>query len=298
MVENMSRFFEVNVNKYVADKNFFIYRPASLNNPKNHAVMFIQENTIRYSDALLRCNDCLVFWPEKVDVPRNIQNRHAIKLCNNTHKEFARFFVDNNITHLPEVDDVNVVNGAYVAKSAIIGKGCSIFSGAYIGGEVEIGDNCYIGSGVKLVGRVLIGNNVVIRENSVLGADGLTTDRNEQGKALTIPQFGGIIIEDDVQIGALTVIARGAIDNTVIKRGAKIDSSSFISHNVQIGEDTFIVGETIMFGSSSTGEKVLISGNSAISNGRRIGSGAIVGVGSTVVFDVKNDQIVKGNPAR
>ena len=157
-----------------------------------------------------------------------------------------------------------MVNGAYVAKSAIIGKGCSIFSGAYIGGEVEIGDNCYIGSGVKLVGRVLIGNNVVIRENSVLGADGLTTDRNEQGKALTIPQFGGIIIEDDVQIG----------------------------------EDTFIVGETIMFGSSSTGEKVLISGNSAISNGRRIGSGAIVGVGSTVVFDVKNDQIVKGNPAR
>ena len=61
----------------------------------------------------------------------------------------------------------------------------------------------------------------------------------------------GVVIEDDVQIGALTVIARGAIDNTVLKRGAKIDNSTFISHNVVVGEDTFVVGETIMFGSSS-----------------------------------------------
>lgn len=294
----MKKFFEVNVNKYVAEKDFSVYRPASLNNPKNNAVMFIREEFMRYSDSLLRCSECLVFWPKTISVPESIQNRHAVKLCNKPHREFARFFVDNSITYLPEIDDVEIINGAYIAKTAVIGDNCRIFSGAYIGGEVEIGDNCYIGSGVKIVGKVQIGNNVVIRENTVLGADGLTTDRNEQGKALTMPQFGGILIEDDVQIGALTVIARGAIDNTVIKRGSKIDSSSFISHNVQIGEDTFIVGETIMFGSSSTGDKVLISGNSTVRDGRRIGNGAIVGMGSVVVKNVEDGQIVKGNPAR
>ena len=71
------------------------------------------------------------------------------------------------------------------------------------------------------MGEIHIGNNVEIRENSVIGADGLSTDRDEEGRALTMPQFGGVIIEDDVKIGALTVIARGAIDYTILKRGTK-----------------------------------------------------------------------------
>ena len=150
----------------------------------------------------------------------------------------------------------------------------------------------------KLVGEVHIGNNVVIRENSVIGADGLSTDRDENGRALTMPQFGGVIIEDDVQIGALTVIGRGAIDNTILKRGSKIDNSTFISHNVTVGEDTFVVGESIMFGSSSTGKQVLISGNSTIRDGRHIGDKAVIGMGSVVVKNVEDGAVVKGNPAK
>ena len=96
----------------------------------------------------------------------------------------------------------------------------------------------------------------------------------------------------------MTIIARGAIDDTVIRRGSKIDNSSFISHNVRIGEDTFVVGETIMFGSSSTGDKVCISGNSTIRNGVHIGSGALVGMGSVVVKSVAEQSVVKGNPAK
>ena len=294
----MKEYFRVNASKYVPGKNFDVTRPASLNNPKDNAVMFIREEFINHYDAFCQCNECIVFWPESIEVPENINNRHAVIQCMKPHREFARFFTVNRITYLPEIDEVEMVNGAFIAKTAIIGKNCRIFPGAYIGGEVELGDNCYIGSGVRLTGSIKIGDNVIIRENSVLGADGLTTDRDEQGKALTIPQFGGIVIEDDVQIGALTVIARGAIDNTVVKRGAKIDSCAFVSHNVQIGEDSFIVGETIMFGSSSTGNNVLISGNSTIRDGRHIGNGAIVGMGSVVVRNVEDGQVVKGNPAR
>ena len=106
------------------------------------------------------------------------------------------------------------------------------------------------------------------------------------------------IIEDDVKIGALTVIARGAIDNTIIKRGTKVDNSTFISHNVVLGEDTFVVGETIMFGSSSTGKQAFVSGNSTIRDGRHIGDKAIVGMGSVVVKNVDDGVVVKGNPAK
>ena len=132
----------------------------------------------------------------------------------------------------------------------------------------------------------------------MIGADGLSTDRDQNGRALTMPQFGGVILEDDVQIGALTVIARGAIDDTIIKRGSKIDNSSFISHNVIVGEDTFVVGETIMFGSSSTGKQAYISGNATIRDGHHIGDKAKVGMGAVVVENVADGAVVKGNPAR
>ena len=292
------RYFEVHADTYVKDKDFIIYRPASLNNPGDNAVMFVTEGFMKYSKVLLNCRNCLVFWPRNIEVSNAICDRHAIFLCDNPHKEYCRFYRNNKITYFPEMDEIDTVNGAFIAKNAVIGRNCRILPGSYIGREVEIGDNCYIGSGVRLVGEVHIGNNVVIRENSVIGADGLSTDRDENEKALTMPQFGGIVIEDNVQIGALTVIARGAIDNTVIKSGAKIDNSVFISHNVQIGKDTFIVGETIMFGSSSTGNRVFISGNSTIRDGRHIGDGARIGMGSVVVKNVDNYTVVKGNPAR
>lgn len=294
----MKEYFRVNVRKYVDEKNFDVVRPASLNNPKDNAVMFIGEKYMSRSEALLKCKECLIFWPQGIDVPSAINETHAVCVVENERYGYCSFYRDNSITYYPPVEDFEVVNGAYIAKAAKVGKNCTILPGAYIGGEVEIGDNCYIGTGTRIVGEVHIGSNVIIRENSVIGADGLSTDRDENGRALTMPQFGSVVIEDDVQIGALTVISRGAIDNTILKRGSKVDNSTFISHNVVLGEDTFIVGETIMFGSSSTGKQAFISGNSTIRDGRHIGDQAIVGMGSVVVKNVDDSVVVKGNPAK
>ena len=294
----MKEYFKVNVNKYVSDYNFDVVRPASLNTPKDNSVMFISEGYMGKVDAFYRCNECLIFWPQNYAIPDGLEKKHAICVVENSRNGYCGFFRENNITYYPQVEEYEVINGAYIAKNAVIGKNCSIMPGAYIGGNVIIGENCYIGAGVKLVGEIKIGSNVVIREGTVIGADGLSTDRDKYGHALTMPQFGGVIIEDNVQIGALTVIARGAIDNTVLKTGVKIDNSTFISHNVVIGEDTFVVGETIMFGSSSTGKQSFISGNSTIRDGRHIGDNAIVGMGSTVIKNVDDHTIVKGNPAK
>ena len=294
----MKEYFRVNVSKYVPGKDFEVVRPASLNNPKDNAVMFISAGYMDHIDAFKKCKACLIFWPAEEPVPDDIAAIHAVCVVMNTRNGYCGFFRDNSITYYPPIEKYEVVNGAYIAETAIVGRNCCILPGAYIGGEVEMGDNCYIGLGTKIVGEVHIGNNVVIRENSVIGADGLSTDRDAEGRALTMPQFGGVVIEDDVQIGALTVIGRGAIDNTILKRGSKVDNSTFISHNVVLGEDTFVVGESIMFGSSSTGKQVLISGNSTIRDGRHIGDKAVVGMGSAVVKNVEDGAVVKGNPAR
>lgn len=294
----MKEFFSVNVNKYVPDKNFNVCRPASLHYPKDHSVMFVTDEYLQYANALEQVRECLVFWPKNIEIPDLIQNLHAVYGCDNPRQGYCMFYKDNSITNYPSLDKINIVNGAYIAECAVIGKNCTIFPGAYISGETVLGDGVYIGAGVKLMGRVYIGNRVVVRENTVIGADGLSTDRDDNGVAITMPQFGAVRIEEDVQIGALTVIARGAIDDTIIRKGSKIDNSSFISHNVEIGEDTFIVGETIMFGSSSTGRSAFISGNSTIRNGVHIGEKALVGMGSVVVKSVANETVVKGNPAK
>ena len=294
----MKEYFRVNASKYVTGKTFDVVRPASINNPKDNAVMFISEGYFKKVDAFRKCSSCLVFWPDNVGVPSDIEERHAVCVVSNARNGYCGFFRDNSITNYPSVDEYELVNGAFISKTAKIGKNCRILPGAYIGGEVELGDNCYVGTGARLVGEIHVGNNVIIRENTVIGADGLSTDRDGSGRALTMPQFGGVIIENDVQIGALTVIARGAIDNTIIRRGSKVDNSAFISHNVILGDDTFIVGETIMFGSSSAGNQAFISGNSTIRDGCHIGDKAVVGMGAVVVCDVADGSLVKGNPAK
>ena len=249
------------------------------------------------AESLTSIKSCLVFWPCNVDVPKQINGRHAVVLCENPHLEYCRFFQDNGITNHPKLGEYELINGAYIAKGAIIGEKAVIFPNVYIDTDVEIGKNIFIGSGTRIIGRVKIGDDVVIRENSVIGADGLSTDRDENGKAVTMPQFGGVKIGNRVQVGANTVIARGAIDDTVIEDGCKIDNSCFISHNVQLGADTFVVGESIMFGSSSTGEQAYISGNATIRNGIHIGSKAVVGMGAVVTKPVPDGATVLGNPA-
>lgn len=294
----MKQYFEVEVNKYVPGDKRVIVRPASLNHPKDNAVMFVTESFVKYANALMECRDCLVFWPDTVDVPAEIDERHAVCKVNDPHKEFARFFSNNHISYLPNMDEYEIVNGAYIAKGAVIGANCRIFPGAYIGGEVEIGDHVYIGSGVKLIGEVHIGNHVIIRENTVIGADSMTTDRDSDGTPLTIPQFGSVVIEDYVQIGANSVVSRGAIDETRICYGAKIDNEVFVSHNVCVGKESFVIGSTLMMGSSSVGEQAQISGGCLLNNYVHIGDRTLLGMCSLANKSIPGDVIAYGSPAK
>ena len=126
----------------------------------------------------------------------------------------------------------------------------------------------------------------------------MTTDRDEAGKPVKMPQFGGVVIENNVTIGANTVIARGAIDDTIIGAETSIDNCVFVSHNVKVGKRVFIVGESILFGSSEVDDNTMISGNSTIRNGVRIGRNALVGMGAVVTKNVGDESTVKGNPAK
>ncbi len=297
-MSELKEFFCVDASKYDETKHFQVVRPASLSNPQNNAVMFVTEGFLQYWEAVLRVKECIVIWPENHPVPEELAKRHAVILSKEPRYGFAEFFHENHVTYNTMPKPYGVENGAMICEGAEIGEGTVIFPGAYVDGDVKIGKNCYIASGVRLVGSVNIGDDCIIRENTVIGSDGLTTRRNAEGKIITIPQFGGVVIEDNVQIGANSVVCKGAIDNTVIGSGSRIDNCSFISHNVKMGRDTIVVGEVLMMGSSSTGERAYLSGNVVVRDGVSIGKDALVGMGSVVTKNVPDGVTVKGNPAR
>lgn len=296
--QELKEFFCIDASAYDETKSFQVVRPASLLNPKNNAVLFVTEEFMKYWEEVLNVEECIVIWPENQPVPEKLAKKHAVILSKEPRYGFAQFFHENHVTYNVMPKPYQMKNGAMICEGAEIGEGTIIFPGAYVDGDVKIGKNCYIASGVRIVGNVKIGDDCIIRENTVIGSDGLTTRRNEEGRIITIPQFGGVVIENNVQIGANSVICKGAIDNTIIGSGSRIDNSSFISHNVKIGKDTIIVGEVLMMGSSSTGDRAYLSGNVVVRDGVSVGSDAFLGMGSVVTKNVPAGATVKGNPAK
>jgi UDP-3-O-[3-hydroxymyristoyl] glucosamine N-acyltransferase len=180
---------------------------------------------------------------------------------------------------------------------------------ATLGDPVFIGPNTYvgkseIGAGTRIFGNafiyddVRIGKNVIIHPGCVIGGDGFGYERDETGRAHKFPHFGGVVIEDDVEIGAVTHVDRGALGDTIVRRGTKIDNCCHIAHNDDIGEDVLIVAHTMLGGSLTIGDRAYIGPSTAFRDGLRIGEESFVGMASLVVSDLPPSSRVMGAPAR
>ena len=195
---------------------------------------------------------------------------------------------------------------AVVEDNAAIGDGTCIDAGAVIGSAVQIGKDCHIYPRAVLYPGTTLGDRVIVHAGAVLGADGFGYVRDSTTGAYTqFPQQGSLVIEDDVEIGANTTIDRGALDETRIHRGTKIDNLVHIGHNCDIGEDVILVALTGISGSSSVGAGAVIAGQVGIGDHARVGPGVILGgqagvlSGKTVTNEgLKPGTVLWGTPAR
>ncbi len=175
-------------------------------------------------------------------------------------------------------EDVSVGPGAVIEDYAAIGAGTRIEAGAFIGEGVGIGEFCRIYPRVVVYAGTTIGNRVVVHAGAVLGADGFGYVRDSTTGAYTqFPQQGTLVIEDDVEIGANSTIDRGALAETRIRRGTKIDNLVQIGHNVQIGENVVIAAQTGLSGSVTIEDNVVIGGQVGIGDHARVESGTMLG---------------------
>jgi UDP-3-O-[3-hydroxymyristoyl] glucosamine N-acyltransferase len=198
--------------------------------------------------------------------------------------------------------NVSVGPCAVIEANAQIGPGTTIGAGSVIGRNVKIGANCRIYPRVVLYPGTELGNNVVLHAGAVLGSDGFGYVRNAAtGEYLQSPQQGRLVIEDDVEIGANTTIDRGALEETRIERGVKIDNLVHLGHNVRVGHDVVIAAQTGVSGSSTIGANAIVGGQVGIGDHAHIGEQVILGSGSGVLTSkkVKGPGVVFwGRPAR
>jgi UDP-3-O-[3-hydroxymyristoyl] glucosamine N-acyltransferase len=193
-------------------------------------------------------------------------------------------------------DGVTVEPGAVVGPRAEIGSGTVVAATAVIGPEVRVGRDCAIGAGAS-ISNALIGDRVIIHPGCRIGQDGFGFVMGPQGH-MKIPQVGRVIIQDDVEIGAGSTVDRGAIRDTVIGEGTKIDNLVQVGHNVTIGRHCVLVAQTGIAGSSTLEDFVVLGARVGLNNNVTIGEGAQIAATSIVHGDVPAGARWGGTPAK
>ena len=192
-------------------------------------------------------------------------------------------------------DNVTVYPFAFVGPRARIGKGSQIFAGAYVGEESLLGQGCQVYPGATVLARVVMGDRCVVQPGAVVGAEGFGFVRTGGG-IHKIPQTGGVILGEAVEIGANTCVDKAHIGNTVIGDFSKIDNLVQIGHNVQMGDENIIVSQVGIAGSCRIGQRVTMAGQAGIAGHLNIGDDVTIGAQAGVPQDIEPGAVGSGTP--
>ena len=178
------------------------------------------------------------------------------------------------------------------SDGVVIGDGC------YIADGVTIGEGSVIYPNVTLLHGVNIGKNCIIQSGTVVGSEGFGYAHDSSGKHIKIHHFGGVVIGDDVEIGANCAIDRAVFGVTTIKDGTKIDNLVHIGHNCEIGQNSIITGQCGLAGSSKLGRSVMLGAQSGVAGHIAVGDGAIVAARGGVTKSIKGGETYAGFPIK
>ena len=193
----------------------------------------------------------------------------------------------------------NIYRGSYsyIGNHVSIGNNVKIYPHVYIGDHVVIGDNVILYSGAKIYDNTRIGNNCVIHSGAVVGSAGFGFAPQPDGSYKSIPQIGNVVISDNVDIGANTVIDCATFESTTIGKGVKLDNLIQVAHNVKIGENTVVAAQTGISGSSTVGKNCIIAGQVGIVGHLNIGDKVTLGAKAGIMSDVNDGDVKLGSPS-
>jgi UDP-3-O-[3-hydroxymyristoyl] glucosamine N-acyltransferase len=194
--------------------------------------------------------------------------------------------------------DVYIGEFVSVGENAVIGNKARLYPNSVVGNNSSIGENTILYAGVRIYHECVVGNGCTLHAGVVIGADGFGFVPQSESEYKKVIQAGNVVIHDHVEIGANTTIDRATLGSTVISKGVKIDNLVMIAHNVEIGENTVIVAQTGISGSTRIGKNCMIAGQVGIIGHLNIGDNVKIGAQSGIERDIKDGEIFLGSPGQ
>lgn len=192
---------------------------------------------------------------------------------------------------------VHVGAFAVVGARTRVGAGSTLHPHVVLYEDVTLGEDCVLHSGVQVRERCRLGHRVVIQNGAVIGSDGFGFAKDAEGRYHKFPQIGTVVIEDDVEIGALTAVDRAALAETRIGRGSKLDNLVQVGHSVTIGEHSVLAGQVGIAGSTSVGRRATLAGQVGIAGHLSIGDDVVATAQTGIPSSIEAGQVVSGYPA-
>ncbi|MBK8956771.1 MAG: UDP-3-O-(3-hydroxymyristoyl)glucosamine N-acyltransferase [Saprospiraceae bacterium] len=192
---------------------------------------------------------------------------------------------------------------AMIHPNAIIDPEAKIDNNVSIGafcliGKCEIGEGSIIHSHVVVHDQSKIGKRVLIKSHTTIGSDGFGYSKTQEGHYVKFPHLGGVVLEDDVEVGSNTCIDRGTLGNTVIGQNSKIDNLVHVAHNVKLGKNCLVIANVLIGGSTELGDDCWVAPSATLRDGLKITSGVTIGMGALVTKDLDVPGVYLGSPAK
>ena len=271
---------------------------------KEGDITFLMQN--KYLDVLKKSKASAVFVvkPVEVSIPQIVVAKPELA--------FARLVKEFHPEPRPQP---GIHSSVVIGKKVVLGENVTLSAGVCIGDDVSIGndvvlypnvvignnckvdDHCTLHPNVTLYRNTEIGRHVIVHAGTVIGADGFAYTLDEKGCHYKINQFGRVVIEDFVEIGANSCIDRAAIDTTLIKAGTKIDNLVQVAHNCTVGNHSILVAQVGLAGSCRLGHHVVLAGQVGLADHVTLGNQVTVTAKSGTFRDLENNAVVSGWPA-
>lgn len=285
------------------DPDIQVSRVATLASADGTAVSFFTNPVYRSALAATRAA-AVILHPRDVDASPVPALLHS-----NPYVIYARVAA---LLHPPPPADAGVHPAAVVAREAVVPPSCAIGPGAVVEAGVELGERVVVGpqtvigegarvgadtrfmAGVVAYPGVRLGSRCIVHAGAVIGSDGFGFARDADGSHVKVPQLGSVVIGDDVEIGANTTIDRGAIEDTIIHDGVKLDNQIQVGHNVRIGAHTVIAAQCGISGSTTIGSRCIIGGQAGFAGHITVADDVVIGGGASVVGSITVPGIYGG----
>jgi UDP-3-O-[3-hydroxymyristoyl] glucosamine N-acyltransferase len=286
-----------------------IYSPAKIEEAKDGEITFLANP--KYLEYVYSTNASLLIVSHDISFDKPVKSmllrvKDAYTAFTQVLEKFSNSVLDKKGIEEPSFisksatlgKDVYVGAMSYIGDNVKLGNNVKIFPGVFVGEQTSIGDNTIIFSDVTLYHHSQIGKNCIIHSGTIIGSDGFGFAPLPDGSYKKIPQLGNVLIEDNVEIGANTVIDRATMGSTIIHKGVKLDNLIQVAHNVEIGENTVVAAQTGISGSTRIGKNCVIGGQVGFVGHLDIADGTRINAQSGVSKSVnQKGKALTGSPA-